>query len=228
MLENIWQFKIQILPVLIFIIMYELPSLLRKLKKTFYVPIYFSIYPLKEINQDLSIYLAEDEYSYQGCELTDQDAEKLKKKIVFISIISSVIDVLIIPLAIGFIASFFLTKELFYQFLITLLIYKLITVFLSLKNSHYYFIESKYKLTFLTFIYILYIGTIMEMLRTSYSWAIPFVSTENWSGLWNSFSSIVFGKIVAEGIIFVIFVAIFTNYIADRKIRDQNIDYDKS
>jgi len=149
------------------------------------------------------------------------------REIIFTSIVSSVIDVLIVPLLVGIIASFFLTKELFYQFLVTLFFYKLITILLSLKNSHYHFIDSKYKLMFLTFIYILYIGTIMEMLKTSYSWARPFVSTENWSGLWNSFSSIIFGKIIAEGMIFAIFVALFTNYIADRKIRDKNIHDDR-
>ena len=227
MFEDIWQYKIQVLPVFIFMIIYVLPSLLRRLKKTFYVPIYFSIYPLKEINQNLSTYLAEDYFICHGSELTPKEAEKLKNKIIFTSIVSSVIDVLMVPLLVGIIASFFLTKELFYQFLVTLFFYKLITILLSLKNSHYHFINSQYKLIFLTFIYIVYLGTIMEMLKKSYSWARPFVSTENWSGLWNSFSSIVFGTIVAEGIIFAILVAIFTNYIADRKIRDKNIHNDR-
>ena len=224
MLENIWEFKVQILPALIFLLLYEFPSLIRKLKKTFYTPIYFSIFPLKEINQDLSQYLAKDDYLYQSTKLTSHAVEKLRKKIVFVSIISSIIDILVVPLFMGVFTSFFLSKKLFFQFLIILLIYKSITVFLSLKDSHYYFISSKYKLILLSFIYILYLGIITEMLKTSYSWAIPFVSTEDWFGLWSSFSSIIFGKIFAEGLIFAIFGAVVTNYMINKKRKESNID----
>ena len=66
------------------------------------------------------------------------------------------------------------------------------------------------------------------MLITSFYWAYPFVSTSDWQGLWSSLSAILFGKIIAQGIIFAVLVAIFAHYVADRKIREKNATEIKS
>ena len=84
-------------------------------------------------------------------------------------------DAVVIPLAIGFLTAFYLPPHVFTQFLIVLLIYKALTISNSLKNFHYHSIGSKRNIALLIIVYIAYIGVVIEMLRTSYSWTKPFV-----------------------------------------------------
>lgn len=224
MIEQVWQYKIQLMPVVLTLLIYELPALIRRTKKLFYVPIYFSIYPLREINQDLSIYLAEDYMISAGCDLSGADAEKLRKKIIFTSIVSVSLDAIVIPLVIGFFAAFYLEADVFTQFLVALVIYKAVTVTESLRTFHYQSIGSKRNMIFLAFIYMVYIGVAVEMLKTSFYWTTPFIIAGNWSGLWSAVTAIVFGKVIAQGLVLAVLVGIFTRYFADREIRKRNVD----
>jgi len=56
-IEEIWNYKIQIIPIILGILIVEFPNWIRKLKKLYYVPIYFSILSLRELNQELSYYV---------------------------------------------------------------------------------------------------------------------------------------------------------------------------
>lgn len=227
MLEQIWQYKIQIVPILIFLVLFEIPAFVRRLKKTFYVPIYFSVYPFREINQDLSTYLGEDDFYDEGWRLGASKAEALRRKIILTSVVSATIDALAVPLVVGFLAAFVLDKTVFFQFVAILAIYKTITIVLSLRNSHLHILDSKWKNGLLAFVYIVYIGVIVEMLRTAYFWAMPFVSFSDWLGMLSSLSEFVFGKTLAQGLIFAFLVAVFSNFIADRKLREQNVSNDE-
>lgn len=224
MIEQIWQYKIQIVPIVLTLFIYELPAIIRRAKKIFYVPIYFSIYPLREINQDLSVYLAEDYMIYAGCDLSEAEAEKLRKKIIFTSIVSVSLDAIVIPLLIGFVAAFYLQVDVFTQFLVALLIYKVFTVIESLRTFHYHSIASKRNMVFLAFIYLSYIGVAIEMLKTSFYWTTPFIAAGNWSGLWSAVTALVFGKVIAQGLLLAVLVGILTRYFADREIRKRNVD----
>jgi len=227
MLELIWQYKIQIVPILVFLALFEAPAFIRRLKKTFYVPIYFSVYPFREINQDLSTYLGEDDFYDEGWRLDPSKAEALRRKIILTSIVSATIDALVVPLFVGFLAAFLLEKVVFFQFVAILATYKAITIVLSLRNSHLHILDSRWKNGLLAFVYIAYIGLIVEMLRTAYFWAVPFVVSSDWSGMLSSLSEFVFGKTLAQGLLFAFLVAIFSNFIADRKLREQNVSHDE-
>jgi hypothetical protein len=223
MLETIWEFKIQVLPVLIAFIIYEIPALIRRMRRFYYVPLYFSVYPLREINQDLSVYLAEDFFYGEGGELSKEQAEKLRRKIIFTSVVSASIDAVVTPLVVGFVTAFFLPPLLFKQFLFVLILYKTVAIIASIRNFHRHAIATKRNFGLLILIYACYLGVVYQMLVTSFNWAYPFVLANDWMGLWSSLSGILFGKIIAQGIIFAILVAIFANYIADRKIREKNV-----
>lgn len=225
MWQHIWNYQLQIVPVLLFLAIYETPAFLRRLNKTFFVPIYFSVYPLRQINQNLATYLGDD--IYVGQEVTTDEAEAFRKRIIAVSAVSAIIDTVLVPLMIGLIAAFLLTKAVFYQFIAVLLAYKAVTVSMSLLNSDLHLIEAKWKTPALSAIYLLYLGLILEMSRTSYFWAEPYVESADWAGLWSSFSAFVFAKILAQGIIFAGAVAIFTNFIADRKIREKRLSDDE-
>lgn len=227
MLEVVWQYKIQIVPVLIFLMLFEAPAFVRRIKKTFYVPIYFSVYPFREINQDLSTYLGEDDFYDEGWRLDSSKAESLRRKIILTSIVSATIDALVVPLLVGLLTAFFLEEVVFFQFVVILVIYKLITIVISLRNSHLHILDSRWKNGLLAFVYIAYIGLIVEMMRTAYFWAVPFVVSSDWLGMLSSLSEFVFGKTLAQGLLFAFLVAIFSNLIADRKLREQNVSHDE-
>jgi hypothetical protein len=225
MWQEIWNYQLQIVPVLLFLAIYETPAFLRRLNKTFYVPIYFSVYPLRQINQNLASYLGDD--VYVGEEVTADEAEAFRKQIIAVSAVSAIIDAVLVPLMIGLVAAFLLTEAVFYQFIAVLLAYKVVTVTMSLLNSDLHLIEAKWKTAALSAIYMLYLGLIFEMSKTAFFWAEPYVASADWAGLWSAFSAFVFGKILAQGIVFAGAVAIFTNFIADRKIREKRLSGDE-
>jgi len=40
MIDQIWQYKIQFVPVILTLLIYEIPAIIRRTRKLFYVPIY--------------------------------------------------------------------------------------------------------------------------------------------------------------------------------------------
>lgn len=223
MIKEIWNYKIQILPLVIGMFIYEVPAYLRRLKKLYYVPMYFSVFPLREINQDLSVYLGDDYFYSRGCDLSEHEADKLRKRIIFTAVLSGSIDAVLIPLLMGFISAFYMSLATFRDFLLLFFIYKGFTVYSSVRDFHYYSIASMRNRITLVLIYIAYIGVAIEMLKTSYNWAMPYINSGNWSGLWTSLNTFIFGKVLAQGVVFAVLVTIFTNVIADREVRKANV-----
>jgi hypothetical protein len=62
------------------------------------------------------------------------------------------------------------------------------------------------------------------MLKTSFYWTTPFIAAGNWSGLWSAVTALVFGKVIAQGLLLAVLVGILTRYFADREIRKRNVD----
>ena len=79
MLNNIWELKVQLIPIILAFLIFEIPTLIQRLKKLCYVPIYFSVFPFTQLNYNLSTYLAED---YSGEDLSDPEAEEFRKKLI--------------------------------------------------------------------------------------------------------------------------------------------------
>ncbi|MHB9074319.1 MAG: hypothetical protein ACYC6G_12420 [Desulfobaccales bacterium] len=226
-LNDIWNWKIQVIPILLSILLFEAPAIIRRWKKLFYVPIYFSVFPLRELNQDLSTYLVEDKDIRLGEQLTTEQAEKLRKKIILVSIISMVIGALFTPLIVGFSSAFFMGKDVFIQFIFILLIYKVILLSKSMYQFHLYIIGSFRNLLFLGFIYFCYLGVVFEVLRKSFKWTFPYVQAGNWGGLLSDLSALVFGKALIGILILSLITAIFVSLITNREIRARAISRDE-
>jgi hypothetical protein len=226
MLQDIWSWKIQLLPILLSILLFELPAIIRRWKKLYYVPIYFSIFPLREINQDLSIYLVEDDFIGTGERLTDDQAEKLRKKIILVSILSMAIGALLTPLMVGFVSGFYMSKEVFIQYVVILLIYKIVFLSKSIYQFHLYAVGSVKNRIFLGFIYFCYLGVVFEVLRTSFYWTLPYVHSKEWVNFFSDLSSLVFGKALVGILILSLLTAVFVSLITDREIRSRAISRD--
>jgi hypothetical protein len=225
-LNDIWNWKIQVLPILLSIILFEAPAIIRRWKKILYVPIYFSVFPLRELNQDLSIYLVEDDLK-SGEQLTTEQAERLRKKIILVSILSMAIGALLTPLIVGFSSAFFMDKDVFVQFIIILLIYKVMLLSKSIYQFHLHAIGSALNLLLLGIIYFCYLGVVFEVLRTSFNWTLPYVQGGNWGGMLSDLSALVFGKALIGILILSLFTSIFVSLITDREIRARAISRDE-
>lgn len=223
MIEEIWNYKIQIIPVIIAILIVELPNWIRKLKKIYYVPIYFSIFPLRELNEELSYYLGEDYFMGIGSELNDAELKKLKKKIIVESIFSTLISVVLIPAIAGFIFAFIFSTEVLVQSLIAILIYKLIIVSMAVWNFKEHAISSGKNTLLLIVIYIGYIGVFIQMIRTSFNWASPYIEPKDWSGMASGLADLIFNKGIAQGLILAAVTAIIVALFTDKEIRDENL-----
>ena len=223
MIEEIWNYKIQIIPIILGILIVELPNWIRKLKKLYYVPIYFSIFPLRELNQELSYYLGEDYFMGEGSELNETELKKLKKKIIIDSIFSTLISAVLIPAIAGFIFAFIFSKEVLLQSLIAIFIYKLVIVSMAIWNFRYHAIASSKNIFLLILIYIGYIGVFIQMIRTSFNWASPYILDENWSGMASGLADLIFNKGIAQGLILASVTAIIVAFFTDKEIRNENL-----
>lgn len=223
MIEEIWNFKIQIIPIVLAILIVELPNWIRKLKKLYYVPIYFSIFPLRELNEELSYYLGEDYFIGEGAELSEAELKKLKKKIIIDSIISTLISAVLIPSIAGFIFAFIFSKEVLIQSLITIFIYKLVIVSMAVWNFRHHAIATRKNIFLLILIYIGYIGVFIQMIRTSFNWASPFIEIKNWSGMANGLADLIFNKGIAQGLILAAVTAVIVALFTDKEIRNENL-----
>lgn len=227
LLINIWNFKLQIFPILLAVVLFELPAIIRRKKKLYYVPIYFSVFPLRELNQDLSTYLVDGEYADCGEPLSTKEAEKLKKKIMLVSMVSMLVGALLTPLYVGFASAFFMDKELFIQFVSILLIYKTVLLFKSIYEFHYHLIASAKNRMFLGIIYFVYLGVVFEVLRNSFTWTLPFVKSGDWLDLLSSLSTLLFGKVVIGIFLLVLLTSYFSSLVTDRDIRKRALSRDE-
>ena len=201
----------------------EIPNWIRRLKKLYYVPIYFSIFPLRELNSNLSNYLGEDYFIGYGGTLSEADLKHLKRKIIIDSIFSMVIAAILIPSIAGFISAFFMNKEIFIYSLIAIAGYKVSRINFAVFDFHKHAIASKRNILFLILIYIGYLGVFLQMLRQSYNWTLKYVNSGNWSAMANDLAELVFSKGIAQGLILAAFTAIIVSQFTDKEIRKDNI-----
>lgn len=221
MFERIWIFEIQVLPVAFALLLFELPGLIRRMKRLYYVPIYFTFFPLRELNSDLSVYLGEDFFMGAG-NLTDKQAEDLRRRIILKSMISMAIAVILTPLVTGFVGAFFLTADTLLQFIVVLVAFKLVGISRAILNFHRHAVGTTRNKIFLGVIYFFYLGVIVQMLTSAYEWTSPYVESRSWGALLSELGGLVFGKVVVQGLVVALLTAFFVSLVADRRLREQN------
>ncbi|MCX5885707.1 MAG: hypothetical protein NT096_07340 [Proteobacteria bacterium] len=222
-LKSIWGYKIQVLPILCAFSLIEIPHFIRRWKKLYYVPNYFVVFPFNEINQDLSLYLADDYFLGQGQDLSETEIESTRKRIITTSIVSFILTAVLTPLFAGFVSAFFLTKSLMYQFLLIYLVYKAYHIINSFYFTLHHVFSTRRNLALIIATYIVFFGVTVEMFRTAFNWASPFIISKNWTGLGSALLSMMFGKFIVFILIITVLSTLFTKAILDRKFRDDNI-----
>jgi hypothetical protein len=220
-LQQVWHYEIQVVPVLLAMLVIEIPTAVRRLQKFYYVPIYFSVFPLRELNTDLAYYLGED--YVMGGEPEEDRAERLRKKILTTSIISIALSALVIPLFAGFGSAFFLVPPLVRQFILVFVVYKSIGIIRAIIGFPSHAVGTRRNLALLILIYIGYLGVASRMILNSYGFARPFVESHDWIGLASVTSDLLFSRVMVEFLLLALITTAFTNFIMDRKVRRENL-----
>lgn len=221
MLHHLWNLEIQLIPVILALLLIEIPGIIRRFKKIFYVPIYFSIFPFRELNKDLSKYLADDWFFGEGAHLSQQELDELQKKIIRTSIISMTISVVITPAIAGFASSFFLPTPSFLGLFILFVAYKLIGLVQSAITFGEHAVATKKNLLIYCIIYFVYFGCFITIFEISYDWARPYVEAGDLAGLWKEVRILVFGQIIVLGLIVALVAGVATSLITERRLRQQ-------
>ena len=216
MIEAIWNYKIQIAPIICGFIIMELPNIIRRHKKYYYVPLYFTVLPFYEVNENLAYYLNEDTFCI-GESMSGDQKSKLKRKILQTSIISTVISAIFIPVVSGFIFAFFMSKLVFLQFIVLLLIYKFIAITGAINNFRYTSLGSRKNIATLVLIYVIYLFLLYQMTLDSYLWTTPFVENNKWGDMFYSIGNLLFTKGIAVGLLMALFSGIFITWITKRE-----------
>ncbi len=220
MLGNLWNLKIQILPVVIALIICELPALTRWFKKIPYIPIYFSVFPFNILNRDLSIYLGEDYFYGEDLNLTEDKIEAQRKHINNISTISLALFVFFTPSLGGFLSAFFLPADSLPGFCIIFIVYKLIGMTEAVIDFDKQPVANVKTMMSFILIYLIYFGIFILVFNTTYFWAEPFVLKGDWIGLIKAIPTLLLYFILS---VFVMgpLGRLFSSTITDRKLRDK-------
>lgn len=222
-IRSVWQYDVQVLPVTLAMLLVLIPDAIRRRQKFYYVPIYFSVFPLRELNADLAHYLGED--YFLGGESDEEAAESLRRKIVVTSVLSVTLSALLIPLFAGFIAAFFLTRELALQFAFVFVAYKSFGILRAIREFPRHAVGTKRNTAFLAFIYVAYLGVASRMILKAHAFARPFIEVGDWLGLFASTSDVVFTRVVAEFLLLALITTAFATFVMDRRIRRENLQH---
>src|SRR6266540_2086477 len=138
----------------------------------------FHLFPLGHSDQLYAQYFNEDDHYQIGNSQTPEQKAALRRRIVAISIISMVLSTVIAPVICGFLASFYLTKEQFIEFVWFLIIVKALTLTWSLHNvrSVASFVDTKPFLGVIA-LYLLYLFVIWRLVTMVYDWTVSSITS---------------------------------------------------
>lgn len=219
MLGDMWNVHVQIFPVILTLLLVEIPGLTRLLFRIPYVPVYFVLFPFNVLNKDLSIYFNEDFFMGEGAALNADQLKQQRKEILKKAGFSFSISLGLTPFIAGFISAFFLPKTSLLGFLIILVAYKLIGIIRSAMDfqRHSQFGAKAIMLYIAT--YLVYFTAFIKLFHTSYAWTEPFVTSSNWLGLANNILDILVVDILFLSLIIGTIVTIIFSTIVDKKYR---------
>ncbi|MGV1927557.1 hypothetical protein ACQZ6S_19830 [Agrobacterium tumefaciens] len=183
LIEKIWLFKFSLAPALTTYVVFELSTIIRKITRIAYTPIYFMFFPLGHADELYSQYFNEDSF-YIGVSQTPEEKNKLRKRIISISVFSMIFSTVINPLMAGVFAAVFLNSEQFLHFFWFLAATKLILTSISLYNTrNISFVGSSSAFPWIALIYVVYFAAILRIVNGAYDWATSKIASLGISGM---------------------------------------------
>jgi hypothetical protein len=120
--QEIWHWTVELVPVVIGLAIYFVPSFLRQWKNFVYTPLYFAFYPLSHVKRDVVHKYVGSTY-FAPFLADENEADKLKNKTTLVVGASAILDTVILPVCLAFVWSLFFNTA---QFIIALVLLLLI------------------------------------------------------------------------------------------------------
>ncbi|KQO81186.1 hypothetical protein [Rhizobium sp. Leaf262] len=175
--DLIWNYKFSFAPVIATYAIFEISTIIRRLTRIAYTPIYFTFFPLGHADELYSQYFNED-YFYEGFNQTPKEKNRVRKKIISISVFSMVFSTVLNPILAALFAAVFLDKSQFIEFFWFLAIVKFLLISKSLYSTrHISFVGNSSSFPWLALIYVIYFVAILRIVDTAYEWAAAQVTT---------------------------------------------------
>ena len=219
--QNIWQWKIEPVPVLIALAMYFGPVIYLRWRKNVYTPLYFLLPFLRVQIKDVHKYLGGNFFA--PFLENDDEAEKLRKKTIWTVNTSALLHVILIPAFVAAIWSLFLTTTQFTIALAILLSIKACQFTASVLNFHIHSIDSpKFRGWLVAFYIVVLFIMLLTMLITQDAVKSSLAAGNFIQLIWNAAKWLFW--IVISGIVVGPIATWITAQLFSKEARQSNID----
>lgn len=87
-LADAWAYKVSLLPVFMTYLLFDAQAIYRRATRTWYVPIYFIVFPNGHSDKLYAEYFSEDDFYGDGSAMTAAEKQSLRHKIIVSAILS--------------------------------------------------------------------------------------------------------------------------------------------
>ena len=205
-----WQYEVRLLPILLAFTSYSGIQALRRLTTVAYTPSYFAIFPLSLLERQLGEYFGESINGYISLE----DGRVSDRGLFVKSLLSVVLTFVIVPVIVGFLVAFLLTREEFVGFLFLLVGFEFLRCSKATYDLSQFRDNWRSGLLFAGF-YLFYLIFLWLCLRIGYRFAIPFTESGNYAGLFEALES-QFAPVVLVGGGVGVIGGLFVHYLLNK------------
>lgn len=206
--------------VIIALVIFYIPTVLRRLTRLSYTPIYFAIYRFQGIRIDFARYFPEYEDLSQR---TPDEQNVLTHQWLRITVFSAFLDAVVIPLLVGAVIAWWLSPRLFTWFLAAFVTVKVLELSKGAWDFRRRHAGPTDKAWVLILIYIGYVLVCYEMLRTSFAWAHPAAAQYDVVTFFQNAGALVFGKLVVGILLISVIGVLFSEYVLHTRASDFDI-----
>jgi len=220
---EIWDYEVAIFQVITLLFLFEVPSIVRRLSRVAYTPIYFMFFPLGHSDRLYAEYFVED-YFYVGGSLSVRQLETIRYRIMAIAAVSMFFSAVFAPVVVGFLGGVFFDGKAFYDFIFALLALKMVLLTYSLYNFFLTTVgKTRLARVALPLLYVVYLAVIFVFLSDTFDWAKATLAQNSVSETFRlALSEVVFTNIWA----FIIIPTVSAGFgflIANPSIRSENL-----
>jgi hypothetical protein len=225
-----WSYKVSLLPVFVTYLLFDAQAIYRRATQTWYVPIYFIVFPSGHSDKLYAEYFSEDDFYGDGSQMTDAEKQSLRHKIIVSAILAMIFATIVAPYVCGVISATYLSRQQFSEFVVVLLVAKAGFIIYALANirltsrvvnqgSPFYYVVA---------IYVAYLYFIWRGVTKSFEWANTHFDK---AGAWGLVTAL--GDLVHEEFfINILAVTLFTWAVQNQLTVPENIsplpEYDES
>jgi len=183
LVADAWNYKVSLVPVAVTYLLFDLQAIYRRATKTWYVPIYFMIFPSGHSDRLYAEYFSEDDMYGVGSSMSGEEKRLLRYKIIAYAILSMLFATIFAPYVCGLISATYLSRQQFVEFIVTLLVIKTALIVYALYNIRVTsrVVDRGAPFYYVVAMYVAYLFFVWRGLTKSFEWATAQMAN---SGIW--------------------------------------------